>query len=112
MQRAGGRGNFSDPVEVLALLGLWRQRNSLAQGAVDLADFPGWASSTAMCIRTTRGTWKSTDCYPHTPSFWICRSQMEPKNLHFWNSHCGSAETNLTSIHEVAGSIPALRLVG
>ena len=25
-----------------------------------------------------------------------------------WSSHCGSLETNLTSVHEVAGSIPGL----
>ena len=28
------------------------------------------------------------------------------------SSHCGSVETNLTSIHEDAGSIPGLRSVG
>ena len=31
------------------------------------------------------------------------------KNCIYWNSRCGSAETNLTSIHEEdAGSIPGL----
>ena len=31
------------------------------------------------------------------------------KSLFFgWSSHCGSAETDLTSIHEDAGSIPDL----
>ena len=30
------------------------------------------------------------------------------KNLTFWSSHCGSAEMNLTSNHEDAGSIPGL----
>ena len=27
---------------------------------------------------------------------------------HFWSSHCGSVERNLTSIHENTGSIPGL----
>ena len=27
---------------------------------------------------------------------------------HLWSSHHGSAETNLTSIHEYTGSIPGL----
>ena len=30
------------------------------------------------------------------------------KLTHFGNSRCGAAETNLTIIHEVAGSIPGL----
>ena len=30
------------------------------------------------------------------------------KVFHFGSSHCGSAETNLTSIHEASGSIPGL----
>ena len=30
------------------------------------------------------------------------------KKLEFWSSHYGSAERNLTSIHEDAGSIPDL----
>ena len=32
----------------------------------------------------------------------------KPKNGLDGNSHCGAAETNLTSIHEDAGSIPGL----
>ena len=30
------------------------------------------------------------------------------KNLSCWSSHCGSVETNLTSIHEGAALIPGL----
>ena len=30
------------------------------------------------------------------------------KYLPTWSSHCGSAETNLTSIHEDTGSVPGL----
>ena len=30
------------------------------------------------------------------------------KTKYIWSSHCGSAETNLTSIHEDTGSIPGL----
>ena len=30
------------------------------------------------------------------------------ENTRFWNSHCGTAETNLTRNHEAAGSIPGL----
>ena len=30
------------------------------------------------------------------------------KNLSIGNSHCGAAETNPTSVHENAGSIPGL----
>ena len=30
------------------------------------------------------------------------------KNSQDWSSHCGSAETNLTSVHENAGSVPGL----
>ena len=32
----------------------------------------------------------------------------KPKDFNKWSSHCGSAETNLTSIHEDTGSIPGL----
>ena len=28
--------------------------------------------------------------------------------MDFWGSHCGSAVTNMTSIHEDVGSIPGL----
>ena len=30
------------------------------------------------------------------------------KNPHLWSSHCGTAETNPTSIHEDVGSTPGL----
>ena len=30
------------------------------------------------------------------------------KTIPFWSSQCGAVETNLTSNHEVAGSIPGL----
>ena len=32
------------------------------------------------------------------------------KKSYFWSSHCGTEETNPTSNHEVAGSIPGLAL--
>ena len=35
-------------------------------------------------------------------------NQYTSSNIQPWSSHCGSAETNLTSIHEDAGSIPGL----
>ena len=28
------------------------------------------------------------------------------QEIHHWSSHCGTVETNMTSIHEDAGSIP------
>ena len=31
-----------------------------------------------------------------------------PSNSRMWSSRCGSAETNLTNIHEDAGSLPGL----
>ena len=34
--------------------------------------------------------------------------KIEGKKKSFWRSCCGSAETNLTSIHEYAGLIPGL----
>ena len=30
------------------------------------------------------------------------------KKRDYWSSHCGAAETNVTSIHEDVGSIPGL----
>ena len=38
-------------------------------------------------------------------SYWVCLFKI---NLLLGSSHRGSAETNLTSIHEDAGSIPDL----
>jgi len=40
----------------------------------------------------------------------ICASLLNviSKEVSFWNSHHGSAETNLTRNHEVAGLIPGL----
>ena len=35
-------------------------------------------------------------------------SQKEKYKYHMRHSHCGSVETNLTSIHEEAGLIPGL----
>ena len=32
----------------------------------------------------------------------------EPEFYQFWSSHCGAAEANPTSNHEVAGLIPGL----
>ena len=37
-------------------------------------------------------------------------SQKEKDKYHMRHSHCGSVETNLTSIHEETGSNPALAL--
>ena len=34
--------------------------------------------------------------------------QSETKIKQHWSSHCGSADKNLTSIHEDAGVIPGL----
>ena len=40
---------------------------------------------------------------------WLHRRGCSPReNYSFQNSHCGTAETNLTRNHEVAGSIPGL----
>ena len=43
-------------------------------------------------------------------ALWIYQNPMNCtlKRSEFWNSHCGAAETNPTSIHEDAGSIPGL----
>ena len=35
-------------------------------------------------------------------------SGRKEKKCGFWSPHCGSAETNLTSIHEDGGLIPGL----
>ena len=46
----------------------------------------------------------------NTESTVPCPKSMEPtvfcNEEFFWNSHCGSAETNLTGNREVEGSIP------
>ena len=36
----------------------------------------------------------------------IAKNNLEIEQI--WSSHCGAAETNLTSIHEDPGSIPGL----
>ena len=48
--------------------------------------------------------------FPLMPNFHLSltHAKKPTKFSDFWSSHCGSGETNLTSIHEDAGSIPGL----
>ena len=60
------------------------------------------AQKTSVFIRRALSVLHPKEPFSHL--WWV----ITIKKHHIWSSHLGSAETNLTSIHEDPGSIPGL----
>ena len=60
------------------------------------------------CINAARSILTQSFC-THMQINLSCRLEfLDQNDTHLGSSHCGSVETNLTDIHEDAGSLPSL----